>query len=120
MATLSLAVNLMIYFLGVMHMNLEDSSNLLTNYMGTSYMIAVLISVFADVFIGRYMTVILSSVVELVVRMPVLCLTDGFPAALSIACVYLWRFLHLQGLLLLMLQARSDRLKPPRATPDSR
>lgn len=87
MATLSLAVNLMIYFLGVMHMNLEDSSNLLTNYMGTSYMIAVLISVFADVFIGRYMTVILSSLVELV------------------------------GLLLLMLQARSDRLKPPPCDP---
>jgi peptide/histidine transporter 3/4 len=116
MATLSLAVNLMIYFLGVMHMNLEDSSNLLTNYMGTSYMIAVLISVFADVFIGRYMTVILSSLVELVVRI-LLCLTDGFPAALSIACVYLWRFLHLQGLLLLMLQARSDRLKPPPCDP---
>jgi len=83
MASLSLAVNLMMYFLGVMHLNLEDASNLLTNYMGASYMISVLISVFADVFVGRYMTVILSSLVELV------------------------------GLLLLMLQARSDRLKPP-------
>ncbi|KAG0539396.1 hypothetical protein BDA96_03G319100 [Sorghum bicolor] len=68
MATLSLAVNLVLYFIGVMHMNAEDSSNLLTNYMGASYMIAVLISVFADVFVGRYMTVILSSLVELVAR----------------------------------------------------
>lgn len=68
MATLSLAVNLVMYFLGVMHLNLEDASNLLTNYMGTSYMVAVLISVFADVFVGRYMTVILSSLVEVVVR----------------------------------------------------
>ncbi|OQU87541.1 hypothetical protein SORBI_3003G295500 [Sorghum bicolor] len=87
MATLSLAVNLVLYFIGVMHMNAEDSSNLLTNYMGASYMIAVLISVFADVFVGRYMTVILSSLVELV------------------------------GILLLFLQARSDRLKPPMCDP---
>jgi solute carrier family 15 (peptide/histidine transporter), member 3/4 len=113
MASLSLAVNLMMYFLGVMHLNLEDASNLLTNYMGASYMISVLISIFADVFVGRYMTVILSSLVELVVRTAshacavCLCLMDGSPGALSIACV------SLQGLLLLMLQARSDRLKPP-------
>ncbi|XP_039849064.1 protein NRT1/ PTR FAMILY 4.3-like [Panicum virgatum] len=83
MASLSLAVNLILYFMFVMHIDLAEASNLLTNYMGTSYMVAVLISIFADVFVGRYMTVILSSLVELV------------------------------GLVLLMLQARSDRLKPP-------
>jgi len=83
MASLSLAVNLILYFMFVMHIDLAKASNLLTNYMGTSYMVAVLISIFADVFVGRYMTVILSSLVELV------------------------------GLVLLMLQARSDRLKPP-------
>ncbi|CAO1945983.1 unnamed protein product [Urochloa humidicola] len=83
MASLSLAVNLILYFMGVMHIPLSDASNLLTNYMGTSYMVAVLISVFADIFIGRYMTVIVSSLIELV------------------------------GMLLLMLQAHSDRLQPP-------
>ncbi|OEL21492.1 Protein NRT1/ PTR FAMILY 4.3 [Dichanthelium oligosanthes] len=83
MASLSLAVNLILYFMAIMHINLADASNLLTNYMGTSYMVAVLISVFADIFVGRYMTVIISSLIELV------------------------------GLLLLTLQARSDRLKPP-------
>ncbi|CAL4974060.1 unnamed protein product [Urochloa decumbens] len=83
MASLSLAVNLILYFMGVMHIPLSDASNLLTNYMGTSYMVAVLISVFADIFIGRYMTVIISSLIELV------------------------------GMLLLMLQAHSDRLHPP-------
>lgn len=68
LASLSLAVNLIMYFMAVMHIDLADGSNLLTNYMGTSYMVAVLISVFADTFIGRYKTVIISSVVELVVR----------------------------------------------------
>ena len=67
MASLSLAVNLILYFMFVMHIDLAEASNLLTNYMGTSYMVAVLISIFADVFVGRYMTVILSSLVELVV-----------------------------------------------------
>nr|CAB3478295.1 unnamed protein product [Digitaria exilis] len=83
MASLSLAVNLILYFMTIMHIPLADASNLLTNYMGTSYMVAVLISVFADIFVGRYMTVIISSVIELV------------------------------GLLLLTLQAHSGRLKPP-------
>lgn len=68
MASLSLAVNLILYFMTIMHIPLADASNLLTNYMGTSYMVAVLISVFADIFVGRYMTVIISSVIELVVR----------------------------------------------------
>ncbi|BAS74342.1 Os01g0748950, partial [Oryza sativa Japonica Group] len=83
LASLSLAVNLIIYFMTVMHIGLTDGSNLLTNYMGTSYMVAVLISVFADTFIGRYKTVIISSVIELV------------------------------GLLILTLQAHSNKLKPP-------
>jgi solute carrier family 15 (peptide/histidine transporter), member 3/4 len=49
-------VNLVVYFLTVMHMDLAEAANLLTNYMGTSYMVAVLISVFADTFVGRYKT----------------------------------------------------------------
>jgi len=44
MASLSLAVNLILYFMFVMHIDLAEASNLLTNYMGTSYMVAVLIS----------------------------------------------------------------------------
>jgi peptide/histidine transporter 3/4 len=36
--------------------------------MGTSYMIAVLITAFADTFVGRYQTVIISSMVEIIVR----------------------------------------------------
>ncbi|PNT72860.1 protein NRT1/ PTR FAMILY 4.3 [Brachypodium distachyon] len=82
-ASLSLAVNLIMYFMLIMHVGLADASNLLTNYMGTSYMIAVLITVFADTVIGRYQTVIISSLIELV------------------------------GLLLLTLQAHSPKLKPP-------
>ncbi|KAM0919168.1 hypothetical protein ACQ4PT_008372 [Festuca glaucescens] len=84
LASLSLAVNLIMYFMLIMHINLADASNLLTNYMGTSYMIAVLITAFADTFVGRYQTVIISSMVEII------------------------------GLLLLTLQAHYEKLMPPK------
>lgn len=85
LASLSLAVNLIIYFMTVMHIGLTDGSNLLTNYMGTSYMVAVLISVFADTFIGRYKTVIISSVIELVVRIfTIICMIQFFATILQL------------------------------------
>ncbi|OAY62893.1 Protein NRT1/ PTR FAMILY 4.6, partial [Ananas comosus] len=82
-ASLSLAVNLITYFTVTMHIDLADASNALTNYMGTSYIISVAIAVFADTFIGRYKSVLLSAAVELL------------------------------GLLLLTMQAHKPGLKPP-------
>ncbi|KAI3981043.1 hypothetical protein MKX01_036589 [Papaver californicum] len=42
MATLALAVNLITYFNGVMHFNIADAANIVTNYAGTSYILSVL------------------------------------------------------------------------------
>ncbi|XP_073116124.1 protein NRT1/ PTR FAMILY 4.5-like [Elaeis guineensis] len=83
MASLALAVNLVTYFTEVMHMDVADASNALTNYMGTNYMVSVAIAVFADIFIGRYKSVIISACIEFM------------------------------GLLLLTLQAHFPKLKPP-------
>ncbi|KAG1367783.1 Protein NRT1/ PTR FAMILY 4.5 [Cocos nucifera] len=83
MASLALAVNLVTYFTEVMHMDVADASNALTNYMGTSYIVSVAIAVFADIFIGRYKSVIISACIEFM------------------------------GLLLLTLQAHFPKLKPP-------
>jgi Na+/pantothenate symporter len=97
MASLSLAVNLVLYFMFVMFIPLSDASNLLTNYMGTSYMVAVLISVFADIFIGRYMTVIISSLIELVVRITSdFCLTVYHPQFRTIPADGFLLLSHLQ------------------------
>ncbi|XP_008792400.1 protein NRT1/ PTR FAMILY 4.5-like [Phoenix dactylifera] len=82
-ATLALAANLITYFTEVMHLDIAVASNALTNYMGTSYIVSVAIAVFADIFIGRYKSVIISASIELV------------------------------GLLLLTLQAHFPSLKPP-------
>ncbi|XP_072950443.1 protein NRT1/ PTR FAMILY 4.5-like [Typha angustifolia] len=82
-ASLALAVNLITYFTMDMHIDIADASNVLTNYMGTSYIVSVAIAIFADVFIGRYKTVLLSASIEFL------------------------------GLLLLTLQAHYSTLKPP-------
>lgn len=67
MATLSLAVNLVTYFTGVMHFELADAANELTNYMGTGYILSILVAVLADTYIGRFKAVIISALLELLV-----------------------------------------------------
>ncbi|KAJ7947207.1 protein NRT1/ PTR FAMILY 4.5-like [Quillaja saponaria] len=83
MATLSLAVNLVTYFNGVMHYELADAANHLTNFMGVSYILSILVAVLADTYIGRFKAVIISGCFEFV------------------------------GLALLTVQAHYPKLKPP-------
>ena len=67
MATLSLAVNLVTYFNSVMHYDIADSANHLTNYMGTAYILSILMAVFADAYIGRFKTLLIAAFVEFLV-----------------------------------------------------
>ncbi|KAK2642602.1 hypothetical protein Ddye_024365 [Dipteronia dyeriana] len=83
LATVSLAVNLVTYFNGVMHFELADAANELTNYMGTSFILSILVAVLADTYIGRFKAVLISGTVELL------------------------------GLALLAIQAHYPKLKPP-------
>ncbi|CAJ2658760.1 unnamed protein product [Trifolium pratense] len=64
LATFSLAVNSVPYFNGVMHYELEDAANMLTNYMGVSYILAILVAVVADTWLGRYKSVLFSGFFE--------------------------------------------------------
>ncbi|OWM73002.1 protein NRT1/ PTR FAMILY 4.5-like [Punica granatum] len=86
-ATLALSVNLITYFTGVMHFKLADGANQLTNFMGTSYILTILVAVLADTYIGR------------------------FKAALISGCI---EFL---GLALLTVQAHYSNLRPPPCNP---
>ncbi|GAU48455.1 hypothetical protein TSUD_383520, partial [Trifolium subterraneum] len=67
LATFSLAVNSVPYFNGVMHYELEDAANMLTNYMGVSYILAILVAVVADTWLGRYKSVLFSGFFEFLV-----------------------------------------------------
>ncbi|CAK8578622.1 unnamed protein product [Lathyrus sativus] len=64
MATLSLAVNLVSYFTGIMHYELADAANMVTNYAGVSYMLSIVVAVVADTLIGRYKSVVFSGLFE--------------------------------------------------------
>ncbi|XP_058213626.1 protein NRT1/ PTR FAMILY 4.5-like [Rhododendron vialii] len=83
MATIALATNLVTYLTEVMHFDVANSANQITNYMGTSYILSILIAFLADMFIGRPKSVLISACFEIV------------------------------GLGLLAIQARSSKLKPP-------
>ncbi|XP_071739884.1 protein NRT1/ PTR FAMILY 4.5-like [Rutidosis leptorrhynchoides] len=64
MATLALAVNLVTYFNRVMHYESSEAANHLTNFMGTSYILSILMACLADTYIGRFKTVLIATFVE--------------------------------------------------------
>lgn len=83
LATIALAVNLVTYFNGIMHFEIADAANQLTNFMGVGYILTILVAILADSFIGRWKSLLLSG------------------------------FLELLGLILLAIQAHIPKLKPP-------
>ncbi|PIN21903.1 H+/oligopeptide symporter [Handroanthus impetiginosus] len=64
MATMALAVNLVTYFIGVMHFDIAEAANQLTNYMGTSYILTILVAFLADTYVGRFKATLLATSVE--------------------------------------------------------
>ena len=67
MATLALAVNFVSYFMGIMHYELADAANMVTNFMGVSNLLSIVVAVLADTLIGRYKTVLISGFFECLV-----------------------------------------------------
>ncbi|KAK2438329.1 hypothetical protein P8452_34034 [Trifolium repens] len=90
MATLSLAVNLVSYFVGVMHFDLAGAANMVTNFAGVSYILSIVVAVIADTWIGRYKSVIISG------------------------------FFEFLGLVLLTVQAHYPNLKPAICNPNDK
>ncbi|KAK1422757.1 hypothetical protein QVD17_18043 [Tagetes erecta] len=83
MANLALAVNFVTYFTQVMHYDVAEAANHVTNFMGAGYIICILMAVLADAYVGRFRTVLIAV------------------------------FLECLGLSLLTLQAHYPKLKPP-------
>ncbi|XP_071715136.1 protein NRT1/ PTR FAMILY 4.6-like [Rutidosis leptorrhynchoides] len=66
MANLALAVNLVTYFNSVMHYDISEAANHLTNFMGTNYILSIVMAVLADAYLGRFRTVLVAAFVECV------------------------------------------------------
>jgi len=67
MATFALAVNFVSYFVGFMHYELADAANMVTNFMGVGYILTIVVAVFADTWIGRHKSVLISGCFEFLV-----------------------------------------------------
>ncbi|KAK4260422.1 hypothetical protein QN277_003539 [Acacia crassicarpa] len=57
LTTLGIAVNLVTYLRGTMHLGNAVSANTVTNFLGTSFMLCLLGGFIADTFLGRYLTI---------------------------------------------------------------
>lgn len=64
LTTLGIAVNLVTYLTGTMHLGNATSANTVTNFMGTSFMLCLLGGFIADTFLGRYLTIAIFATVQ--------------------------------------------------------
>ncbi|KAF8014683.1 hypothetical protein BT93_H0480 [Corymbia citriodora subsp. variegata] len=89
MVFLSNATNLVAYFTGTMHYPTAVAANMVTNFMGTSFVLTIFAGFISDSFLTRFTTFVVSCVVELL------------------------------GLIIMTIQAHSKSLQPPsQRTPD--
>ncbi|KAF8032841.1 hypothetical protein BT93_D1659 [Corymbia citriodora subsp. variegata] len=64
LTTLGVAVNLVTYLTGTMHLGNATSANIVTNFMGTSFMLCLLGGFVADTFLGRYLTIAVFATIQ--------------------------------------------------------
>ncbi|KAF3783533.1 NRT1-PTR FAMILY 4-6 protein [Nymphaea thermarum] len=64
LTTLGIGVNLVTYLTGVMHLGNAESANIVTNFMGTSFMLCLFGGFVADTFLGRYLTIAIFTTVQ--------------------------------------------------------
>lgn len=66
LTTLGIAVNLVTYLTGTMHLGNATSANTVTNFFGTSFMLCLFGGFVGDTFLGRYLTIAIFAAVQAV------------------------------------------------------
>ncbi|XP_038986445.1 protein NRT1/ PTR FAMILY 6.2-like isoform X2 [Phoenix dactylifera] len=61
---MGIAVNLVTYLGGTMHLPSAESANVVSDFMGTSYLLCLLGGFLADSFLGRYLTIAIFAMVQ--------------------------------------------------------
>lgn len=64
---MGIAVNLVTYLIGTMHLPSFTSANIVTDFMGTSFLLCLLGGFVADSFLGRYMTIAIFAAIQALV-----------------------------------------------------
>lgn len=105
MAIAGVGNNLITYVLNEMHFSLSKSANIVTNFIGTVFLLSLLGGYLSDSYLGSFWTMIIFGFVELSVSSPVpsfffffliLHLYGGVMIWSTIyTCVYIWWSLHI-------------------------
>ncbi|XP_022880333.1 protein NRT1/ PTR FAMILY 6.2-like [Olea europaea var. sylvestris] len=61
---MGIAVNLVTYLTGIMHLSSATSANIVTDFMGTSFLLSLLGGFLADSYLGRYKTIAIFALVQ--------------------------------------------------------
>lgn len=64
LSTMGIAVNLVTYLIGTMHLPSATSANIVTDFMGTSFLLCLLGGFLADAFLGRFKTIAIFAVIQ--------------------------------------------------------
>jgi hypothetical protein len=67
MAAFGIGLNLVTYLVSNLHLPVAFSANIVTNYLGTAYMVCLLGGYIADTYIGRFRTILLGAVLQFLV-----------------------------------------------------
>lgn len=66
LSTMGIAVNLVTYLIGTMHLPSAMSANIVTDFMGTSFLLCLLGGFVADAFLGRFKTITIFTIIQTV------------------------------------------------------
>ncbi|XP_047337657.1 protein NRT1/ PTR FAMILY 6.2 [Impatiens glandulifera] len=64
LSTMGIAVNLVTYLIGTMHLPSSTSANIVSDFMGTSFLLCLLGGFLADSFLGRYKTIAIFTAIQ--------------------------------------------------------
>ncbi|XP_038696927.1 protein NRT1/ PTR FAMILY 6.2-like [Tripterygium wilfordii] len=64
LSTMGIAVNLVTYLVGTMHLPSAASANIVTDFMGTAFLLCLLGGFLADSFLGRYKTIAIFAIIQ--------------------------------------------------------
>lgn len=78
LSTMGIAVNLVTYLGGTMHLSSASSANIVTDFMGTSFLLCLLGGFLADSFLGRYKTIAVFTIIQ-ILGTAMLTLTTKLP-----------------------------------------
>ena len=88
MVFLSNATNFVAYFTETMHYTISEAANMVTNFIGTSFLLTIFGGYIGDSFFTRFRTFVVFCVIELLVYSPA---TPIFAliSCVQLGCVYL-------------------------------